>query len=72
MIIYVSRQHVLNLSKSKSIWPKELQLLTRLTDKQAKNLAKKFKSGQKLSRVLPYEDHGAIYNYHQDKFAKKE
>jgi len=29
MIVYQARQDVLNLTKSKHIWPKELQLLSR-------------------------------------------
>jgi hypothetical protein len=39
VIIFNARKQVLNLNKSRHIWPKELQLLTRLTDKQAKRLS---------------------------------
>ena len=72
MIIYAARQQVLNLSRSRHIWPKELQLLTRLTDKQAKNLANKYRQGSNHSRVLPYEDHCGLYNYHQERFVKND
>ena len=43
-------------------------MLTRLTDKQAKNLANKYRKGQNHSRIQPYEDHGGVYNYHQERY----
>lgn len=42
-IVYTARQEVLNLSRSRHIWPKELQLITRQTDKQVKQLASIYK-----------------------------
>ena len=56
MVIYTARQEVLNLSKSKHIWPKELQLISRQTDKQVKQLASIYKKGSKISRVEVFED----------------
>ena len=39
MVIFAARKEVLNLSKARHVWPKELQLITRLTEKQVKKLA---------------------------------
>ena len=33
MVVYTARKEVLNLSRSRHIWPKELQLISRMTDK---------------------------------------
>ena len=59
MIIYKARQEVLNQTRSRHIWPKELQLISRLTDKQVKKLASIYNKGASQHRVEPFEDNGA-------------
>ena len=55
MVIYTARQEVLNLSKTRLIWPKELQLISRQTDKQAQKLAKLYKK-MDGHRVEPFAE----------------
>ena len=45
MIVYIARQEVLGVTKARLVWPKELQLISRQTDKQVKKLATLFKKG---------------------------
>jgi len=45
MVIFIARGEVLGLSKAKDIWPKQLQLITRQTDRQVRKLASLFKKG---------------------------
>ena len=54
VIIYKARQEVLNLSRSRHIWPKELQLISRQTEKQVKKLANIYSKGMKQHRVEPF------------------
>jgi hypothetical protein len=54
MLIYVARQEVLNLSRSRHIWPKELQIISRQTDKQVKKLASIYRKGVRILRVEPF------------------
>ena len=54
MIIYVARQEVLNLSRSRHVWPKELLLISRQTEKQVKKLASIYKKGARTHRVEPF------------------
>lgn len=66
MIVYTARQEVLNLTRASHIWPKELQLISRQTDKQVKILARKFRAGNRVHRTEPFEDnHPTIYEHHQ-------
>ena len=58
MIIYKARQDVLNLTRSRHVWPKELQLISRLTDKQVKKLCSIYNKGTSQHRVEPFEDNG--------------
>ena len=39
--------------------PKELQLISRQTDKQVKKLARKYRAGNRIHRVEPFEDNAA-------------
>lgn len=71
MIVYTARKDVLNLSRARHVWPKELQLISRQTDKHAKKLASQYKKILRTrNRIEPFEDNGGIYNYHQDKYAR--
>jgi len=65
MIVYTARQEVLNLSRSRHIWPKELQLLSRQTDKQVKKLAGIYKQGSRVNRIEPYEDNSNLAGNHE-------
>ena len=56
MVVYIARKEILRLSKAKDIWPKELQLISRQTDKQAKKLAHLYKQTLKTHRVEPFEE----------------
>ena len=38
-IIYLARQDVLNLNRSRHVWPKGLQLITRLSEREVKKIA---------------------------------
>lgn len=55
-VIYTSRKEVLGLNKSSQIWPKELQIITRLTALQAKKLAKSFKD-MLHPKIEAFDDH---------------
>ena len=39
VVVYLARKEVLNLNKARKIWPKELQLISRQTDREVKKLA---------------------------------
>ena len=54
MLIYIARQDVLNLSRSRQIWPKELQLISRQTEKQVKKLASIYRKGGRTHRIEPF------------------
>ena len=54
MLIYIARQDVLNLSRSRHIWPKELQLISRQTEKQVKKLASIYKKGIRTQQIEPF------------------
>lgn len=60
MVVYTARQEVLNLARSRHIWPKELQLISRQTDKQVKQLANIYKQGTRVHRIEPFEDNGTL------------
>jgi len=55
MVVYTARSEVLNLKKSSEIWPKELQLITRTTDTEARKLAGLFKKQVSL-RHEPFQE----------------
>ena len=59
MVVYTARQEVLNLTRARHIWPKELQLISRQTDKQVKKLARKYRAGNRIHRIEPFEDNAA-------------
>lgn len=59
MVVYTARQEVLNLTRARHIWPKELQLISRQTDKQVKKLARKYRAGNRIHRIEPFEDNVA-------------
>ena len=54
-IVYMARHEVLNLSKAKLIWPKELQLISRQTDKEVRKLANAYQKQSKY-RHEPFQD----------------
>ena len=56
MIIYTARQEVLNLSRARYIWPKELQLISRQTEKEVRKLASIYKKNSKKYRHEPFSD----------------
>lgn len=56
MVVFTARQEVLNLSRARHIWPKELQLISRLTEKQVKKLANHFKKGMNIDRIEPFAE----------------
>ena len=56
MIVYTARQEVLNLSRARHIWPKELQLISRQTDKQVKKMASIYKKGLNNHRIEPFAE----------------
>jgi len=55
MIIYTARQEILNLSRARYIWPKELQLISRQTEKEVKKLASMYKKNNR-QRHEPFSD----------------
>ena len=63
MIVYAARKEVLNLSRARHIWPKELQLISRQTCKEVKKLASLYKKG--TSRVEPFAATEICENNHQ-------
>ena len=56
MIVYTARQEVLNLSRARHIWPKELQLISRQTEKQVKKMASIYKKGLNGHRIEPFAE----------------
>ena len=56
MIVYTARQEVLNLSRARHIWPKELQLISRQTEKQVKKMASIYKKGLNSHRIEPFAE----------------
>ena len=52
MIVYTARKEVLNLSRARHIWPKELQLISRQTCKEVKKLASLYK--KQCQRTEPF------------------
>mmetsp|Transcript_3 Transcript_3/g.4 ORF Transcript_3/g.4 Transcript_3/m.4 type:complete len:510 (-) Transcript_3:465-1994(-) len=57
MVVFTARQEVLNLSRSRYIWPKELQLISRMTDKQVKKLASIYRRNLETKhRIEPFEE----------------
>ena len=59
MIIYTARQEVFSLSRSKLIWPKELQLISRQTDRSVRKLASLYKKGV---RFEPFSETDLVAN----------
>lgn len=62
-VVYLARQQVLNLSKAAAIWPKELQLVTRQTDKEVSRLASAYKKLAK-KRHEPFHDDLSAGNHY--------
>ena len=59
MVVYLARQQVLNLNKASAIWPKELQLITRQTDREVSRLASAYKKQSKQRHEPFHEDSSA-------------
>ena len=69
MIVYTARKDILNESKALIIWPKELQLISRMTEKQARKLAIIYSENQdKYGVSQPLEEAG-IRNHLEKEFA---
>ena len=60
-IVYFSRKEVLGLSKTRLIWPKELQLISRQSDKDVKKLTKIYKNMIK-SKHEPFSDEATTHD----------
>lgn len=64
VVVYLARQEVLNLRKARQIWPRELQLISRQTDREVKKLASIYRK-QNSQRTEPFPDEN-IPNEHHD------
>ena len=65
MIVYTARKEVLNLSRARHIWPKELQLISRQTCKDVKKLASLYKKGSRIEPLSASEICDSNTNHHQ-------
>jgi hypothetical protein len=55
VVVYLARQEVLGMRKAKQVWPKELQLISRQTDREVKKLAGIYRK-QNSQRTEPFQD----------------
>jgi hypothetical protein len=56
-VIYMAREEVLGLTRSRHVWPKELQLVTRISNRTLKKLVQEYKQGVDAQLKLePFED----------------
>ena len=51
------------MNRARHLWPKELQLITRLTDLQVKRLVSKYRAGDVSTKIETYDE---TFVYHSD------